>query len=168
MRQACTGALVHYVQTVRGRVAGPGRRMRRMCAGTPFHYEPTVRERATSGRARDREGGCGESVRVPVHYEQTVRPCPWLAMMTAAAPVSATRQGLPGTARHVTGCRLTQETRVLMRVNDVAGNGPAIYCSPRHRMPLNSAENKSAKCVWSMTWRATGLADIAHHGKGCR
>ena len=33
--------LVYYEQTVRGRVAGPGRRMRRVCTGTPVHASST-------------------------------------------------------------------------------------------------------------------------------
>jgi hypothetical protein len=80
-------------------------------------------------------------------------------------------------ARHVTGCRLAQETRIhnacrrgpTMRVHDVAANGPGrcFSCSPRHSMPLNSRDEGS-ECV-SITWRAAGLADItrACHVIGC-
>jgi len=39
-----------------------------------------------------------------------------------------------------------------MRVDDVAGNGPGIYCLPRRRMPFHSRD-KASECV-SMTWRA--------------
>jgi len=37
------------------------------------------------------------------------------------------------------GCRLRGETRVQMRVDDVAGNGPGpiIFCSPRRMTPFN-------------------------------
>jgi len=48
-----------------------------------------------------------------------------------------------------------------MRVDDVARNGPWQISLVMHRMPLNSGSEDS-KYV-SMTWRATGLADIARH-----
>ena len=41
-----------------------------------------------------------------------------------------------------------------MRVDDVAGNGPGIYCSPRHRMPFNS-RNEGSKRVLA-TWLRPG------------
>jgi hypothetical protein len=50
----------------------------------------------------------------------------------------AIEQGSADIARHVLGCRLTQEKRVQMRVDDVAGNGCGRYCSPRHEMPFKS------------------------------
>jgi len=40
-----------------------------------------------------------------------------------------------------------------MRVDDVAGNGPVRYCSPRHWKPFHSRYDGS-NCV-SMTWRDT-------------
>ncbi len=43
--------------------------------------------------------------------------------------------------------------------------GPGGYCSPRHRVPLNS-RNEGSKCV-SMARRATVLAYIARHVIGC-
>jgi hypothetical protein len=39
-----------------------------------------------------------------------------------------------------------------MRVDDMAGNGPDRYCSPRHRMPFNSRNEGPIRV--SMTWRA--------------
>jgi len=39
-----------------------------------------------------------------------------------------------------------------MPVDDVAGNGPGRYCSPRHTMPMNSRHDDSI-CL-SMMWRA--------------
>ena len=53
-----------------------------------------------------------------------------------------------------------------MRVDEVAGNGPDRYSSPRDRVPFNS-RNEGAMCV-SMTRRAMGLADIARHVIWCR
>jgi hypothetical protein len=44
--------------------------------------------------------------------------------------------GLAHIARHVIGCRLTQETRAQRALDDVASNRPRIYCSPRHRVPF--------------------------------
>jgi len=38
-----TGTPLHYEQTVRERVARPGRVVRRVETGTPVHYERTVR-----------------------------------------------------------------------------------------------------------------------------
>jgi hypothetical protein len=42
-----------------------------------------------------------------------------------------------------------------MRVDDVAGNEPGRYCSPRHRIPYNP-RYEGRKCV-SMTWRAVQM-----------
>jgi hypothetical protein len=52
----CPGTLVHYEQTLRERIAMPGR-MQRVCTGgftgATVHYEQTVGERvARSGRSR--------------------------------------------------------------------------------------------------------------------
>jgi hypothetical protein len=44
MRRVGTGALEHYEQAVRVRVARPGRSIRRVCAGTRVHYEQTARK----------------------------------------------------------------------------------------------------------------------------
>ena len=52
--------LVHYEQTVRGRVAGPRRRMRRVRTCTPIHCEQTVREGVASAVVE----GC-----VPWHHQ---------------------------------------------------------------------------------------------------
>ena len=38
-------------------------------------------------------------------------------------------------ASNAGGCRFIQETRVQIAVDDVAGNGPSRYCSPRRRVP---------------------------------
>ena len=48
----CTGTLVHHEQTVMGRVARPGRRMRRKCTGTLVHYEQTVMGRVVTALPR--------------------------------------------------------------------------------------------------------------------
>jgi len=41
-----------------------------------------------------------------------------------------------------------------MRVNDVAGNGPGLYCSPRYRVLFDSRDEGS-ECV-----AACGFGDI--------
>ena len=41
-------------------------------------------------------------------------------------------------------------SKCVSSVDDVEGNGPGRYCSPRYRLPLNSTSEDS-KCV-SMTW----------------
>ena len=56
------------------------------------------------------------------------------------------RQGLLDIARHVIGCRLTQQARVQNASGDEAGNVPGRYCSPRHRMPFDS-RNEVSECV---------------------
>ena len=43
MQRLCTGTLVHYEQTVRKRVARPGRRMQRVCTGALSQYEQLAR-----------------------------------------------------------------------------------------------------------------------------
>ena len=53
----CTGALVHHEQTVRERMARPGRRRRRVCTGAPVHREQTLRWR------RQRDSVCGPTLR---------------------------------------------------------------------------------------------------------
>jgi hypothetical protein len=47
-------------------------------------------------------------------------------------------------------------------VEDVAGNGPGRFRSPRHRMAFTSS-NKGDKLIFR-TWRAMSLADIAPMG----
>jgi hypothetical protein len=47
------------------------------------------------------------------------------------------RQGLSDIARHVTGCHLAQYMRDSYVLDILAGNGPGLYFSPCHRMPLN-------------------------------
>jgi len=53
-----------------------------------------------------------------------------------------------------------------MRVDNVAGNGPLRYCSPCHRLPVNSSSQGTKRVT--LNWRETGLADIARHVAGCR
>ena len=43
-----------------------------------------------------------------------------------------------------------------MRVDDVAGDGPGRYCSPRHRMPFNSTKR----------WFEMRVDDVAGNGPG--
>jgi len=72
---------------------------------------------------------------------QNVLICTWPAM------------GLADIARHIIECRVTRNTRVTVAVYyDTACDGPDIYCSPRHRMTLDSRDDYS-KCV-SITSRS--------------
>ena len=50
------------------------------------------------------------------------------------------------------GCHLTQETRVQSALDDVEGNGPGGYCSPRHGVTFNSRD-KGSEFSWMM-WQA--------------
>ena len=77
-----------------------------------------------------------------------------LACASSSMLCSTFCYGRTDVARHVIGWVSTQETRVQNALNDVAGNGPGRYCSPRHRKPETS-RNYGPKSV-SMTWRAMG------------
>ena len=73
---------------------------------------------------------------------------PFHSMNEGSKCVSMTWRGLPvDIARHITECRLIQETRVQMRVDDVAMGLTYIACQlSRHRMPSHSG-NEGSECV---------------------
>ena len=58
----CTGTPVHYEQTVKERVARPGRMMRRVCTGTPAHYEYTARNECKALPTSQSSTKCGRVV----------------------------------------------------------------------------------------------------------
>ena len=126
-----------------------------MYAGTLVHHEQAV------SQARE---------------EDTVRQCVQLHWYTTSC-----NQGTSGQAREEDPVNVYGYTGTLyanswaphrgaLAEHDAEGGrlravrrrvGPGRYCSPHHRMPINS-RNESYRRV-SMTWRESGLVDTPRH-----
>ena len=110
------------VQVRRGRVEAPAQRqlhvphdraVRIMLATSQGALRAS--SQGASGQARDEDAASVYGYTMLVHYEQSYRgraARPWRRVESALDDVASNvRQGLADIARHVAGCRVTQDTR---------------------------------------------------------